>query len=67
MSWNDPDDNDRDPWGNRRNDDGPPDLDEVVRKMQEKIGGLFGGVAGWVALTARPPVELQAEHRVGAR
>ena len=43
MSWNDPDDNDRDPWGNRRNDDGPPDLDEVVRKMQEKIGGLFGG------------------------
>lgn len=46
MSWNDPDDNDRDPWGNRRNDDGPPDLDEVVRKMQEKLGGLFGGRGG---------------------
>ena len=43
MAWNDPDGNDRDPWGGRRNDDGPPDLDEVVRKMQDKIGGLFGG------------------------
>ena len=43
MAWNDPDGNDRDPWGGRRNDDGPPDLDEVVKKMQDKIGGLFGG------------------------
>jgi modulator of FtsH protease HflK len=43
MAWNDPDGNDRDPWGNRRNNQGPPDLDEVVRKMQERLGGLFGG------------------------
>ncbi len=43
MAWNDPDDKDRDPWGGRKNDDGPPDLDEVVRKMQDKLGGLFGG------------------------
>lgn len=43
MAWNDPNDKDRDPWGGRRNDQGPPDLDEVVRKMQEKLGGLFGG------------------------
>ena len=43
MSWNDPDNKDRDPWGNRRNEQGPPDLDEVVRKMQEKLGGFFGG------------------------
>lgn len=43
MAWNDPDGNDRDPWGGRKNDDGPPDLDEVVRKMQDKLGGLFGG------------------------
>ncbi len=46
MAWNDPDGNDRDPWGNRRNDQGPPDLDEVVRKMQERLGGLFGGRRG---------------------
>ena len=43
MAWNDPDGNDRDPWGGRRNDEGPPDLDEVVKKMQDKIGGIFGG------------------------
>lgn len=43
MAWNDPDGNDRDPWGNRRNNQGPPDLDEVVRKIQEKFGGFFGG------------------------
>ena len=43
MAWNDPDGNDRDPWGGRKDDEGPPDLDEVVRKMQEKLGGLFGG------------------------
>ena len=43
MAWNDPDGNERDPWGGRRNDQGPPDLDEVVRKMQEKLSGLFGG------------------------
>ena len=42
MAWNDPDGNERDPWGGRRHDHGPPDLDEVVRKMQEKLGGLFG-------------------------
>ena len=43
MAWNDPDGNERDPWGGRRKDQGPPDLDEVVRKMQEKLSGLFGG------------------------
>lgn len=43
MAWNDPDDKDSDPWGGRKGDDGPPDLDEVVRKMQDKLGGLFGG------------------------
>ena len=46
MAWNDPDGDGRDPWGNRKGDQGPPDLDEVVRKMQEKLGGLFGGRPG---------------------
>ena len=46
MAWNDPDGNGRDPWGKRKGDQGPPDLDEVVRKMQEKLGGLFGGRPG---------------------
>ncbi|MGD2075682.1 MAG: FtsH protease activity modulator HflK [Gammaproteobacteria bacterium] len=43
MAWNEPGGgNNKDPWGGR-GDQGPPDLDEVVRKMQEKLGGLFGG------------------------
>jgi membrane protease subunit HflK len=42
LAWNEPDDNDRDPWGRRRGHQGPPDLDEVVRKMQERLGSLFG-------------------------
>jgi modulator of FtsH protease HflK len=42
MAWNEPGNGDKDPWGNRGND-GPPDLDEVIRKMQRKLSGLFGG------------------------
>lgn len=45
MAWNEPGNGGKDPWGNRGND-GPPDLDEVVRNMQQKLGGLFGGKGG---------------------
>ncbi|GAB4291071.1 MAG: FtsH protease activity modulator HflK [Methylophaga sp.] len=45
MAWNEPGNGNKDPWGNRGND-GPPDLDEVVRKMQQKLGGIFGGKDG---------------------
>lgn len=44
MAWNEPGNGDKDPWGNRgNNNDGPPDLDDVIRNMQNKLGGLFGG------------------------
>lgn len=45
MGWNEPPDGNKgkDPWGNRGNNDGPPDLDEIVRKMQKGFGGMFGG------------------------
>jgi membrane protease subunit HflK len=43
MAWNEPGGgNNKDPWGGR-GDQGPPDLDEVVKKMQDKLAGLFGG------------------------
>jgi len=45
MAWNEPGSGDKDPWGNRGND-GPPDLDEVIRNMQRKLGGIFGGKGG---------------------
>ncbi|MDV3237386.1 MAG: FtsH protease activity modulator HflK [Gammaproteobacteria bacterium] len=45
MAWNEPGGG-KDPWGGRGGDQGPPDLDEIVRKMQDKMGGLFGGRKG---------------------
>ena len=43
MAWNEESDNkkDQDPWGKNGNQ-GPPDLDEIVKKMQKGIGGIFG-------------------------
>jgi len=48
MAWNEPggSGNDRDPWGNRGKDQGPPDIDEVVQNLRKKVGGLFGGSGG---------------------
>jgi modulator of FtsH protease HflK len=47
MAWNEPGGGNKDPWsGKSGGDQGPPDLDEVVRKLQEKLGGLFGGDSG---------------------
>ncbi len=45
MGWKEPSGgkNGKDPWGKKRgNGGGPPDLDEIVRKMQQGFGGLFG-------------------------
>lgn len=45
MAWNEPGGNrPRDPWGG--NDQGPPDLDEALKKLQQRLGGLFGGKGG---------------------
>lgn len=45
MAWNEPGGSGKkDPWGGGNGDQGPPDLDEVIKKIQRKIGGLFGGV-----------------------
>ncbi|MDN5848455.1 MAG: FtsH protease activity modulator HflK [Nitrococcus sp.] len=41
MSWNDPGSGNRDPWGGQRDDQGPPDLDELVRKLKERFKRLF--------------------------
>jgi membrane protease subunit HflK len=45
MAWNEPGGGNQDPWGGKNGGDnqGPPDLDEVVRKLQEQIAGFFGG------------------------
>jgi membrane protease subunit HflK len=46
MAWNEPGGNNRDPWGGGGRDQGPPDLDEVIRKLSDKLRGLFGGKSG---------------------
>ena len=55
MAWNEPggNGNNQDPWNNgggRRggggNDQGPPDLDEALQKLQEKLNGIFGKSGG---------------------
>lgn len=48
MAWNESGGNNpggkRNPWGNgNKPDQGPPDLDEVVRNLQKRLAALFGG------------------------
>jgi len=43
MAWNEPGNSgDKDPWGDR-DGKGPPDLDEVMKNLQKKVSGIFGG------------------------
>jgi len=47
MAWNEPggNSNNQDPWGGRKGGgrQGPPDLDEALRKLQNSLNGIFGG------------------------
>lgn len=45
MAWNEPGGGkQKDPWGG--GDQGPPDLDEAFKKLQDKLNALFGGKSG---------------------
>ena len=47
MAWNQPGGDKKDPWGgNGGGNDGPPDLDEMARKLREKMNSFFGGRGG---------------------
>ena len=48
MAWNEPGGGgSKDPWGNKGGkQDGPPDLDEVFKKLNEKVTSIFGGKGG---------------------
>ncbi|MDG4597577.1 MAG: FtsH protease activity modulator HflK [Candidatus Contendobacter sp.] len=46
MAWNEPGGGNRDPWSGGGREQGPPDLDEVVRKLSDKFGTLLGGRRG---------------------
>jgi membrane protease subunit HflK len=46
MAWNEPGGNNQDPWGGRKKNDGPPDLDEALKKFQNKVQDIFGKKGG---------------------
>ncbi|MCK5662803.1 MAG: FtsH protease activity modulator HflK, partial [Thiotrichaceae bacterium] len=47
MAWNEPGDNgSQDPWGHRKKEQGPPDLEDIIQKIGDKLGGIFGGGSG---------------------
>ncbi|MEC9406845.1 MAG: FtsH protease activity modulator HflK [Pseudomonadota bacterium] len=47
MAWNEPGNNGQDPWGRRGANQGPPDLDEMLKKLRERFaGGGSGGGGG---------------------
>lgn len=47
MAWNEPGGNNNDPWKNRNSkDQGPPDLDEMLKKIMSKFGGKKSGGSG---------------------
>lgn len=44
MAWNEPGNNDKDPWKNKGGkNQGPPDLDELLNDLGKKVTGIFGG------------------------
>ncbi len=45
MPWNEPG-SDKDPWSKRPTNQGPPDLDALLKKLTSKFGGVFGGKPG---------------------
>ena len=44
MAWNEPGNNDKDPWKNKGGkNQGPPDLDDLLNDLGKKVSGIFGG------------------------
>jgi len=44
VAWNEPGGSGgKDPWGQRRKEQGPPDLDKIIKNIRDRLSGLFGG------------------------
>jgi membrane protease subunit HflK len=46
MPWNQSGSGDKDPWGQGNGQNQPPDLDEVLKDIQKRFSGIFGGKGG---------------------
>ena len=58
MAWNEPGGGNKDPWGGRGGNEGPPDLDEMARKMREKMNAFFGGRGGKTGGSGRSGIPM---------
>ena len=63
MAWNEPGGNGsggkRNPWGGgNKPEQGPPDLDELVRNLQRRLSALFGGAGGGLPGLGGPAFNL---------
>ncbi|MFZ4502895.1 MAG: FtsH protease activity modulator HflK [Methylovulum sp.] len=54
MSWNEPGGDKKDPWSGRGDQNSPPDLDEAIRSIQEKLTNLFAGTGGGGSSSEQP-------------
>lgn len=67
MSWNEPGGDKKDPWSGRGGQKGPPDLDEAIRSLQEKLSGFFGnGNEGGENSSGIPPLKSLGFLIIGA-
>ncbi len=60
MAWNQSDGNgNRDPWSNSGKQQGPPDLDEILQKLKDKLNQLLSGGGG--LRRKKPPSSEQGD------
>jgi len=60
--WNKPGDgqeNGNSPWGRRGNEQGPPDLEQIIRRLNSKIKNLFGTQKGPTRVSGSGGQEFQ--------
>jgi len=61
MSWNEPGGRKpRDPWGGGGGDQRPPDIDELIRQLRDRLSGLFGGKPGGGGKGSKAPLAIAA-------
>ncbi|MGI9308646.1 MAG: FtsH protease activity modulator HflK [Gammaproteobacteria bacterium] len=53
MAWNESGNGNKDPWGGG-NQEGPPDLDKIVRDWQKRFNAIFGGTGGGAGSGRQP-------------
>jgi membrane protease subunit HflK len=47
VAWNEPGGSGgKDPWGQRRKDQGPPDIDQILKNLRDRLSALLGGFGG---------------------